>query len=144
MAPLSCNIAIIKTICACWVTEIKLNVLTSHCQRWTGKTVPLRGHGENCKYCQSNSLIREKPVLFLENKEQSSLSKHCILDQSQALRAQSLKEEEEEEWFCAIHFYLCSSEKGVDLRFSWSEGHGLCPSKGNAEMFCPSCYSLEL
>lgn len=57
------------------------------------ETVPLGGHGEKYKYCKSKSLIREKSFLFLENEEQSSLSKRCILDQSQAVRAQGLKEE---------------------------------------------------
>lgn len=80
-------------------------------------------------------------LLFFWRIKSRAASTNCILDQSQAVRAQGLTEEG---WFCAVHFYLCSSEKGVDLRLSWSEGHGLCPSEGNVKMFCPKCCSLEL
>lgn len=57
------------------------------------ETVPWRGHGENYEHCQSNSLIRENSFLLSENKEQSSLRQHCILDQSQSIRAQGLRED---------------------------------------------------
>ena len=64
------------------------------------ETVPWRGHGENCKYCQSGSLITENSFLLSENNKQSSFSKHCVLDQSQAIRAQGLRED---------RMILCSS-----------------------------------
>lgn len=48
-------------------------------------------------------MIRKNPSLLSENKEQSSLSKHCIMDQSQSVRARGLREG----YFCS-YLLFCS------------------------------------